>query len=260
MRLRIVRRGGVLALAAVAALLAGAAPASAAPGDGSAFGVHVNVTLAGASIVSAGPFAAASTAGPTSDTLASVTVPGIVTAGVITTSATKNSNTGAVSASASTADVGLPLLAAIGAVKAKLIAASCGATQSGESGSATLTDADFGYLGALDVHPAKNTTIAIKVPGIGNVATLILNEQIKNGDGSLTVNAMHLHLLGGKGVGAIGSGDVIISSATCGPAGLPIPMASGAGLWIGLGLLAAIGVPVGATAIRRRRTSAAVAA
>ena len=61
-------------------------------------------------------------------------------------------------------------------------------------------------------------------------------------------------------VGALGSGDVIISSATCGPAGLPIPMASGAGLWIGLGLLGAIAVPVGAIAIRRRRASVAPAA
>jgi hypothetical protein len=37
-------------------------------------------------------------------------------------------------------------------------------------------------------------------------------------------------------------------------------MASGAGLWIGLGLLGAIAVPVGATAIRRRRASFPTAA
>ncbi|HEX3648973.1 MAG TPA: choice-of-anchor P family protein [Pseudonocardiaceae bacterium] len=259
MRLRIVRRGGVLALAAVAALLAGTAPASAAPGDGSAFGLKAKVTLVGHSVVNAGPLAAASTSGPTSDTLASATVPGIVTAGVINTSATKDPSTGEVTASASTANVGLPLLAALGKVSVKLIAATCTATQSGETGSATLTDASLGSLGKLDTHPAKNTTIAIRLPVVGNVATLILNEQIKNKDGSLTVNAVHLHLLGGVGVGAIGSGDVIISSATCGPAGLPIPMASGAGLWIGLGLLGAIGVPVGTTVLRRRRTSAAVA-
>jgi hypothetical protein len=260
MRLRMVRRSGVLALAAVAALLAGAAPASAAPGDGSAFGVRVDVSLTGHSVVTAGPLAAASTAGPTSDTLASATVPGIVTAGVLNTSATRDQDTGAVTASASTADVGLPLLAAIGVVRAKLVAATCTATQSGESGSATLTDAVLGSLGALAVHPAPNTTIAVSLPVVGNVARLILNEQVHNPDGSLTVNAVHLHLLGGRGVGALGSGDVIISSATCGPAGLPIPMASGAGLWIGLGLLAAIGVPVGTTVVRRRRTSAAAAA
>jgi hypothetical protein len=74
------------------------------------------------------------------------------------------------------------------------------------------------------------------------------------------VNAFHLRLLGGKGLGFLGSGDVIISSVTCGPAALPIPMASGAGLWIGLGLLGAIALPVGRAVVRRRRSSAATAA
>lgn len=259
MRLRIVRRGGVLALAAVAALLAGAAPASAAPGDGSAFGIKARVSLAGHSVVDAGPFAAASTSGPASDTAVRADVPGIVTAGLINTSATRDDHTGAVTAAASTANVRLPVLATIGKVQATLVAATCTATQSGETGSATLTDAVLGRLGALDVHPAKNTTISIRAPGIGNVATLTVNEQIHDHDGGLTVNAVHLRLLGGRGVGAIGYGDVVISSATCGPAGLPIPMASGAGLWIGLGLLAAIGVPAGATAVRRRTSAAAAA-
>jgi hypothetical protein len=152
------------------------------------------------------------------------------------------------------------LLAAIGKVGAKVIAAKCVATQSGEHGEATLADATLGKLGALDANPRPDTSISIKIPGAGNVATLILNEQIHHKDGSLTVDALHLHLLGGGYAGALGSGDVIISSATCGPAGLPIPMASGAGLWIGLGLLGAVGLPAGATVLRRRRTSAATAA
>jgi len=156
-------------------------------------------------------------------------------------------------------DVTLPLLSALGTVGAKLVAAKCVATQSGETGSATLTDAKLGSLGTLAVNPAPNSTVDIKLPVIGNVARLTLNEQIHNPDGSLTVNAVHLHLLGGHGVGALGDGDVIISSATCGPAGLPMPVASGAGLWIGLGLLGAIAVPVGIAA-RRRRTSPATAA
>ncbi|HEX4725899.1 MAG TPA: choice-of-anchor P family protein [Pseudonocardiaceae bacterium] len=259
MRFRIVRRGGVLALVATAALLAGVAPAAAAPGDGSAFGVEVGVTLLGVPAVHVGPLAAASTAGPTSDSLASAAVPGVLTAGVINTSAHKDQNTGAVTATASTADVGLPLLKALGRVYAKVIAAKCVATQSGESGSATLTDAKFGSLGTLAVNPAPNTTVTVTLPVVGHVATLILNEQIDNADGSLTVNAVHLHLLGGHGVGALGTGDVIISSATCGPAGLPMPVASGTGLWIGLGLLGAIAVPFGWSVARRRRTNAAAA-
>ena len=238
------------------AWLAGAGPASAAPGAGSAFGVKVNVTLTGQPAVDGGPLAAANTAGPTTDTLASVTVPGVVTTGVINTSAQKDANTGAVTSTASTADVGLPVLSGLGTVSATVIKATCTATQSGETGSTTLTNAKLGSLGALAVDPAVNTTIAISLPAVGHVATLILNEQVPNADGSLTVNAVHLHLLGG--VGSPGSGDVIISSATCGPAGLPMPIASGLGLWIGLGLLGAIAVPVAWSAVRRRRTSVAV--
>jgi hypothetical protein len=259
MRLRIARRGGVLALAAVAALLAGVAPASAAPGDGSAYGAHVNVTLLGTPAVNVGPLAAASTAGPTTNTLASASVPGVLTTGVINTSAVLDSSTGAVTAEASTANVALPLLAAVGKVGATLVDAKCVATQSGITGTTTLAGVSLGKLGTVSATPAPNTTIQVALPVVGNVATLTFNEQIHNSDGSLTVNAIHLHLLGGGAVGTLGSGDVIISSATCGPAALPIPMASGAGLWIGLGLLAAIAVPTATVIVRRRRTASPAA-
>jgi hypothetical protein len=258
MRFRIVHRGGVIVLLAVAALLAGVTPASAAPGDGSAYAIKVNVTLSGAPVVNVGPLASANTAGPTSGSLASASVPNILTAGVLNAAANKDPNTGEVTASASTADLSLPLLQAIGPVSAKLIEAKCTATQSGETGSTTLTAATLGSLGALAANPAANTKISIGLPApIGNIATLTLNEQINNPDGSLTVNAFHLHLLGGPGVGQLGSGDVIISSATCGPAGLPMPIASGLGLWIGLGLLGAVAVPIAIATVRRRRTAAA---
>lgn len=256
MRLPIARRGGVVALLAIGALLAGVAPAAAAPGDGSAFAVQVSVQLLGGAPITVGPLAASNTAGPPSATVASATVPGVLTTGVLTSSSSLDPNTGAVTSTASTANVGLPLLAALGAVSAQAIQATCNATQQGETGSVTLTNATLGSLGALAANPAKNTVIQINIAGI-NVATLTLNEQISNADGSLTVNAFHLHLLGGA-VGALGTGDVIISSATCGPAALPIPMASGAGLWIGLGLLGVIAVPVGTVTIRRRRTSPAM--
>ncbi|QYN26116.1 hypothetical protein K1T34_22270 [Amycolatopsis sp. DSM 110486] len=240
-------------LAAVVAsiALAGAVPASAAPGDGSAYGVNVDVKLLGASAVKLGPLAAANTDGPTSNSTVSANAAGILTAGVINTSAVRDDNSGAVTAKASTADVGLPLLkAALGNVGIKAVEAVCTATQEGVKGSSTLVGADLGSVGDIDSNPAPNTQIKV---GLGpvNVATLILNEQIKNKDGSLTVNALHLKLLGGV-VGALGSGDVIVSSATCGPAAPPMPLASGAGLWAGLGVLAAIAVPVGLRFTRRR--------
>lgn len=249
------RRGGLLAAVVASFVLAGAAPASAAPGDGSAYGVKVDVTLLGQPAVHVGPLAAANTAGPTTNTLASAAVPGVLTAGVIATEAKRDDNSGAVTAKATTADVGLPLLkAALGTVGIKTVEAVCTATQAGVTGSSTLADAKLGSIGTVDANPAPNTQVKVGIAGI-NIATIILNEQIKNNDGSLTVNAIHVKLLGGV-VGSLGSGDVIVSSATCGPAAPPMPLASGAGLWIGLGLLGAVALPVG-TRIYRRRSARA---
>ncbi|SEF31516.1 hypothetical protein SAMN05421837_105773 [Amycolatopsis pretoriensis] len=251
----LVRRGGLLAAVVASFVLAGAAPASAAPGDGSAYGVKVDVKLLGQQAVKAGPLAAASTAGPTTSTLASAAVPGVLTAGVIATEAKRDDNSGAVTAKATTANVGLPLLkAALGDVGIKTVEAVCTATQAGVKGSSTLADAKLGSVGTVDANPAANTQVKVAIAGI-NIATVILNEQIKNQDGSLTVNAIHVKLLGGV-VGSLGSGDVIVSSATCGPAAPPMPLASGAGLWIGLGLLGAVAVPVGTRIYRRRSAQA----
>jgi hypothetical protein len=245
-------------LAAVVACLAlaGAAPASAAPGDGSAYGVNVDVKLLGQPAVKVGPLAAANTAGPTSNNLVNANVAGILTAGAVTTSAVRDDNSGAVAAKAAIADVGLPVLqSALGTVSIKAIEAVCTATQQGVKGSSTLTDAKLGSIGAVDANPAPNTQVKVAL-GPVNVATLIRNEQIKNPDGSLTVNALHLKLLGGA-VGTLGSGDVILSSATCGPAAPPMPLASGAGLWVGLGVLGAVAVPIGLRFSRRRSAAGA---
>lgn len=195
MKKHLLRRGGMLAAVVASIALAGAVPASAAPGDGSAYGVNVDVKLLGASAVKLGPLAAANTDGPTSNSTVSANAAGILTAGVINTSAVRDDNSGAVTAKASTADVGLPLLkAALGNVGIKAVEAVCTATQEGVKGSSTLVGADLGSVGDIDSNPAPNTQIKV---GLGpvNVATLILNEQIKNKDGSLTVNALHLKLL-----------------------------------------------------------------
>jgi hypothetical protein len=254
MKSSLVRRGGLLAAVVASVVLAGAAPASAAPGDGSAYGVKVDVQLLGQKAVQAGPLAAASTTGPTTNSLAKVDLTGILSAGAVTTEAKRDDNSGAVTAKASTADVGLPLLkAALGDVGIKVVEAVCTATQKGVEGSTKLVGANLGSIGAVDATPAANTQVKVGLGGI-TIATIILNEQVQNKDGSLTVNAVHVKLLGGA-VGALGKGDVIVSSATCGPAAPPMPLASGAGLWIGLGLLGAIAVPIGTRIFRNRRTA-----
>lgn len=246
-----VRMTGLAGVIAIAALLVGAAPASAAPGDASAYGARLNVTLLGNPAVNAEPFAAANANGPTQNTFAGVDLTGILKTGVINASASRDEKSGGVYSRASTADVRVDLLAKItGKISAELVEAECTATQKGLAGKSKLAGVNLGKLGQVNADPAANTVLDVQLAGI-KIAEVIFNEQIKNNDGSLTVNAVHIKLLQGK-LGSIGTGDVIISSATCGPAGLPIPMASGAGLWIGLGLLGVVAAPVAFVALRRR--------
>jgi hypothetical protein len=261
MRLPMTRRAAVAGLVAVATLVLGSTPASAAPGDASARGATLDLSLLGRDAVSTGPFAAADANGPTTGTFATVDVPEVLRTGVLNASASRDDRTGGVGSWASTADVRLDLLATAtggvtGGVTADLVEAECAATQKGVMGKSELVGLDLGRLGEVGVEPAPNTTLDVDLLGV-DVAEVVLNEQVRNADGSLTVNALHVRLIGGAAA-SVGAGDLVVSSVTCGPAGLPIPMASGAGLWIGLGLLGLFGVPVGASALRRRHELAAV--
>lgn len=253
--MRTARRGWLVGLAAAACLVAGALPASAAPGDGSAFGVSVSVSLLGSPPVTAGPFAASNTNGPTSNTLVGAAVPGVVSTGVINTSALRDDVTGEVNSRASTADLAVGLLP-LNPISATAVEATCTAVQGGNSGATTLAGANLGPLGPISATPAPNTVINVPGPLPGTtIVSITFNEQINNpDDGSLTVNAIHIRLLGGV-LGSIGTGDVIISQARCGPAALPIPMASGSGLWISLGLIGMAVVPAAIVVTRRRQAA-----
>lgn len=242
MRMRFVRRGGAIGVAVVASLVLGAMPASASPGDGSAYAAKVSVKLLGQlSAVNVGPLAESKTSGPTTASLATVSVPGVVSAGVVTSTATLDEATGVVHAQADVANVGISLggLGTIGAVQAV-----CDATQAGNTGSATL--ADVKLLGvSVPVKPAPNTEI-----NVVGIAKIVFNEQITNGDGSLTVNAVHVFANA-----LVATGDIILAQARCGPAVPPVPLASGVGLWLGLGLLAMAAIPAGFVIVRKRRTA-----
>jgi hypothetical protein len=202
-------------LAAVGALLLGAAPASAAPGDASAHGAEPALSLVGSKAVSAGPFAAADANGPTTNTFAGVELPEVLTTGLITTSAS-----GGVFAKASTADVRLDLLKPVtGGISAALVEADREATQKGLPGKAELVGLDLGKLGAVDSEPAPNTTVDVDLVGV-DIARITFDEQVVNADGGLTGNAVHVRLVDGV-LGSVGGGDLVLSSATCGPATLP---------------------------------------
>lgn len=239
MRMRFVRRGGAIGAVVAASLVIGAMPASAAPGDGSAYAAKVAVTLLGAAAVNVGPLSPASTAGPTTANLASINVPGIVSTGAATTNATLNEETGVVHADAQIA--GVTIAPALIGGQIGTVTAVCDATQAGTTGSTTLAGVNIPGV-SVSANPAPNTTVNLL-----NVK-IVFNEQTTV-DGSLTVNAVHIYLNA-----LVGSGDVILAQAKCGPAAPPVPLASGLGLWIGLGLLGIAAVPA-AVMIRKRRLS-----
>ena len=245
MRMRIVRRGGAIGAAIAASLVIGAMPASAAPGDGSAFAANVAVTLLGTPAVNVGPLSPSNSNGPTKSTLASINAAGLVTAGVVTSSAELNEETGEVHAQADVANVGIGIAALTGKIGA--INATCDATQAGTTGSASIANVQLPGV-SVPVNPAPNTKINLAL------VSIVFNEQIKGSDGSLTVNAVHIKLNA-----LVGKGDIILAQAKCGPAAPPVPMASGAGLWLGLGLLGLAAIPVGGMVVRKRRAATSAA-
>jgi len=177
----------------------------------SAFGVQVAMTLDAQPPSNVGPLASSSTAGPTSATVATATtVPGILTASTLVTVA--DLNAGSDTASASSTNVTLPVLSMLGPVNALNMQASCSAATGAITGSATFTNFTLGSLGVIGEHQPIDTIAPISIPAVGQIGTLTLNEQVSNPDGSLTVNALHVHLTGPY----TGEGDVVVSSVTCG--------------------------------------------
>ncbi|MTD56426.1 choice-of-anchor P family protein [Amycolatopsis pithecellobii] len=223
MRLTVLRSCGVLGLAA-GTLLAGAlTPATAAtgPGEGSAYGASASVSLLPGVLGQAGPtvdtgrLAPSSTAGPAGASVVDAPLRGLVTARAITSSAQHDPKTGQVNAKASIVDATLPVLAGLtgGTPSADVISATCTSTADGVTGSAQVAGLDLGRLGKVPVAAPPDTTLSVP-----EIAQVIVNEQVRHNDGSLTVNALHLKLLGGQLTGALGTGDIVLSSVTCGAA------------------------------------------
>lgn len=253
-RRRGARRTAAVGAATAALVLGIAGPAAAA--EASSYGVDVDVTVVGSPAVDVGPLVV-STVGDSPNTAVSVTAGALLSSGTVTTTATADDATGGFASTATVEDLGIDI-AALG-ITADTVAATCTAVQGGNTGTVTLTGLAASLAGldiAIPGTIGPNTQVSIAV-GLIEIGTLTLNEQISNADGGLTVNAIHLRLLGGV-LGSIATGDVVVSSATCGPAVLPVPIASGAGLVLGLGL---VGVTAGSIyAVRRRRRGVALTA
>lgn len=104
------------------------------------------------------------------------------------------------------------------------VTSKCTASQSGASGSSTIangtlnTDSGDGTAGhpvatvTLAASPAPNTSYEGHIHVNNSVDTFrhVFNEQIKNADGSITVNAVHQYL-----TGPTAKGDLIIGQSRC---------------------------------------------
>jgi hypothetical protein len=215
--------GVVTAMSTAAVLGMNATNAAAvAPGVSTAFGAQVTANLLGQPALAVGPLAPASSAGPTTNAVANLSLPGtllppltlaLLTTGAVTTSASQAAATGFTTANATTATVALPLLGLVpaAAVAITAITATCTGTIGAIAGSTNIVGGTLAGV-ALPVNPAANTTLTV-----AGVATIVLNQQIVNADGSLTVNALHITLLGGPLTALIGTAaDVVVSSTTCG--------------------------------------------
>jgi hypothetical protein len=221
------------AVGSVAALgLLSAPPASAAtlPATSSAYGVKACLLAAltpTSCTVPIGPLPSASfPAGPTTAQVANVALPPVGNVGVIDVAASGNNFTGTSTATATTNNTALLLgtvpgvAIAADAVDATVIKATCSATKTTSTGSATFAGLTLGG-NAVPLGPLGAATPnfnLLNLPGLGdstNLLKVVLNEQTKNGN-VITVNAVHVYL--GPIVNGQGSlGDVIISHVSCGP-------------------------------------------
>jgi hypothetical protein len=157
--------------AALAVPLALAAPASAtAAGTGSAFGISAS----GLVPIPPTPAVSSSAKQPARKSLAELPPNPLVTAGVLNVSAWAGHGRAGV------ADVKL--------AKAGLTASAVTAKCENNNGVSHLTRAVLGGH-KLQVDARPNSTITVPVQGLGSVS-VVLNKQVRNADGGLTVTAI----------------------------------------------------------------------
>lgn len=206
-----------------------AAPTNNTVGGG-AFGYYTNVGLFGGAPVTRGPAPTVTlpaTGSATPITAAAATGdarygPGIIfTSGPITVST--QGTPGASGSVTSSVDITTVNTSDQEALTAAKVASSCTASETaGVSATTTITggrlrvsdgnpdvDGDEKYVD-VPVNPAPNTTIEGKVEAVNDTFRYVLNEQVRQGDGSIVVNAGHQLLLG-----PTGKGDLIVGQSRC---------------------------------------------
>src|SRR5262245_7917498 len=213
------RAAVVVLMAVCCVVIALAAPASADVTDVSgsgAFGESVDVSVLGTGSVSSGPMPTVTLpsggGGPVTDSLAKVSLPGVLTTGLLNVG-TQGTNLGSHNGtSTSSAQVnGMTLLAALApslggdpVLTADVISSQCTSNGDGSSGSSNLVGLEIAGNGEA-VSPPPNTTIDV----LGAVS-VTLNEQIVTnspGETAITVNAVHVRL----NLDGLATGDIILS-------------------------------------------------
>lgn len=205
-----------LATAAAFALLPMAAASAAPLARSSAYGAQVDL-LNGT--VHVGPLANSTFPPGGSETAVPINLPTIAdVAGIFANTSGDPNVANKSSATAGTLAVGVLGTALTGyAISADAVSATCTATGTDFTGSATIANLKVG------TNPVVNATFTTQqnVLVIKNVARVIIGEHITNADGSTTINALHIHLLGAANVG-----DIILGHVRCGPNAEVLPVAA----------------------------------
>ncbi|MGP3968047.1 choice-of-anchor P family protein [Streptomyces sp. 6N223] len=148
------------------------------------------------------------------DKLAAVTLGEVGTAHTVTATATGEASSGETRAEAGVAELDIDLAEMrLGSLSSGEIRAACLAEDGmTPRGAAVLTDAVLSLPWLPDVEfgeaPAPNTTIRLP----GHLGQAVLNEQSRQPNGSLTVNALHLTLNDRTGTR---SGELVVGSVNC---------------------------------------------
>jgi hypothetical protein len=194
---------GALAVPAVIAATASASPAGSVGSAGSVGGISSASGVSATGLVNFPQTPAVTSVSGTHDkSLAELPPNPLVKLKVLHTSAIAGKSRASV----------VDLKVAKAALSAHLITAKC----SGGQGSSHLVKASLGGR-KLAVDAAPNSSVTVPVQGLGNVSVM-LNKQVHNPDGSLTVTAISVQLT----LAAAAAQTIDISSATC-AAGMPKP-------------------------------------
>lgn len=190
-----------------ALLLLTAASASAAPDPGANSGAYAISATNVLGLIDIAPTPQSTCPPGSTESAVPLSLGALGNVGVLNASTHCVSADGTSDATGGAASVALLGLPGARSITADVLSATCSATAPADPTGST-TVANLFILGVkVDVPVGSTTPQTISIPG---VASVIVNEQTLSGS-VLTVNALHISLLGGN------LGSIIVGHASCGP-------------------------------------------